>query len=111
MTYLLKVDVISELHVLRVNAKNLKTARWIRNTNIYFSVEASEAAKSGINCVGSIRCSHNHYIRPCLKTIHEGEELRHNTTFNFAIGLEEIGISDQARRIAKLKAPFHVSER
>ena len=41
--YLLKINILNELHVLGVNAQYLQAAGWIRNTDIHFTVKAAES--------------------------------------------------------------------
>ena len=88
ITYPFKVNIISELHVLSVDAKNLETTSWIRDTNVYFSVEATEPSEGGIDRVGSVCCSHHDDVGARLETIHESEELRNDTTFDFSVSLQ-----------------------
>jgi hypothetical protein len=40
---LLEVDIISEFHILGVNAENLETASRVRNANVYFTIEPTES--------------------------------------------------------------------
>ncbi len=61
-TNLLQVDIVGELHVLRVNTKDLKTASRVGNTNVNLAVEATEAAEGGVYGVGTVSRGHNHDI-------------------------------------------------
>ncbi len=51
---LLKIDIIVKLHVLGVNAKDFKTTSWVRDSNIDFTIEATETTKSRVNRVWSV---------------------------------------------------------
>jgi hypothetical protein len=70
-----------------MNADNLKTTSWVRDADVDFAVEATESAKSRIDGIGAIGGCHDHNIWARLETIHQGQQLRHNTTFDFAICL------------------------
>lgn len=89
--YLFKINVISKLHVPSVDTKNFKTADWVWDTNINFTVKTTKASESRIDAVRTISGSNDNNIGPGLHAIHEGEELRNNTTLNFAAGLVTLG--------------------
>ena len=42
-TYLFEIDILGKTHVLGVNAKNLETTSRVGNTNVDFTIEATEA--------------------------------------------------------------------
>lgn len=84
---LFEVDIISELHILGVNAENFETASGVRNTNVNFTIKSTETTESGVNRVRSVGGGHYDDVGASLKTIHESEELRDDTTFDFSISL------------------------
>jgi len=87
--YLLKVYVIGQFHVLRMNAENLKTACGIRNTNVNLTVETPKSTEGRIDRVWPIGSSHDDDIGSSLQTIHKGEQLRYNATLDFTIRLSQ----------------------
>jgi len=60
--YLFEVNVIAQLHVLCMNAKNLKATSRVRDADVNFAVEATESAKSRIDGIGAIGGCHDHNI-------------------------------------------------
>jgi hypothetical protein len=76
-----------------MDTEDFKTASWIGDANIDFTIEAAEATKGRVNRVWSVRGSHDDNIRASLKTIHKGEKLRDDTTLHLAVGLEINSIS------------------
>ena len=44
-----KIDVISQLHVLGVNAEDLQMSGWVRDTNVDFTVKATETSQGWVN--------------------------------------------------------------
>ena len=52
VTGLLQVDVVGELHVLRVNTEDLGTACGDRDTNVDLAVEPTEPIKNRVDKVG-----------------------------------------------------------
>jgi hypothetical protein len=46
---LLEVDVVSELHVLGVDAENLQAACGVGDADVDLAIEAAEAAEGGVN--------------------------------------------------------------
>ena len=48
-TNLLKVDIVGELHVLRVDPENLETTSGIRNADIDLTIEPTKATESRVN--------------------------------------------------------------
>jgi hypothetical protein len=97
-THLLQVNILPELHVLRVDTKNLKPAGGVRNANVDLTIESSESPKSRVDGVGSVGSGHDDNVRACFQPVHEGEELRHDTALNFTVGLEEDVISRRTRK-------------
>ena len=86
-TYLLEVNVIRELHVLRVDAKNLQTTSGIRDTNVDFTVEPTEPTQGRVNGVRAVGCCHHHDVGTSLHAVHESEELRNDTALDLTVGL------------------------
>ena len=86
--YLLEVDVVRELHVLRVDAKNLETTSRVWDANVDFAIEATETTKGRVDGIGAVGGGHNDDVRASLKTVHESEELRNDATFDFSVSLQ-----------------------
>jgi hypothetical protein len=70
-----------------VDSKSFETTGSVGDTNVDFPIETTETTKSGIDRVGSVRSSHNDDVGTSLHSVHEGEELRNDTTFDFSVGL------------------------
>jgi hypothetical protein len=75
MTYLLKVNVLCQLHILRMDAENLKTACRIRDTNIDLTIKSTKPTKGRVNGVWPVGGSHHDDVRSSFETVHEGEQL------------------------------------
>jgi hypothetical protein len=88
-THLFEVDIFCKFHVLRMDAEDLKTAGGIRNTNVDFTIETTETSEGGVDRVGPVSGGHNDNIGARFETVHEGEQLRNNTAFDFSICLRE----------------------
>ncbi len=43
VTHLLKVNIVTQLHVLRVNTEDLKTASRVGNTDVDLTIEPTES--------------------------------------------------------------------
>jgi len=41
---LLKIDIVSQLHILGMDAQNLKMVSWVRDTNVNFMIEATKSS-------------------------------------------------------------------
>ena len=61
-TYLFKIDIVAELHVLCVNSENFKASHWVQDTNVDFSIKATKMPQSRIDGVGSVSCHHDYSI-------------------------------------------------
>lgn len=85
--YLLKVNVIGQLHVPGVDTEDLKTTNWVWDTNVNLTIKTTKTSKSRIDAVRSISGSNDDDIGTSLHTVHEGEELGDDTAFNFSTGL------------------------
>ena len=88
---LLKIDVITELHVLGVDLENLETAGRVGDANINLTVETAETTESGIDRVGTVGGGHNNDVGTGLHAVHEGKKLRDDATLDFAVGLVTLG--------------------
>ena len=53
--YLLKIKVLSQLHVLGVDPEDFHSANSIRDSNVHFTIEAAKATESRVNGVGPVR--------------------------------------------------------
>lgn len=87
----LEINVVTELHVLGVDLHNLKTAGRVGNTNVDLAIETAEAAKSGIDGVGSVGRSHDNDVRAGLHAVHEGEQLGNDSALDLTVGLVTLG--------------------
>ena len=85
---MLKINVIRELHVLRVDTENLETTSRVGDTDVDFTIESSETTKGGVNGVRSVCGGHNDDVGASLETVHECEKLRNDATFDFSISLQ-----------------------
>jgi hypothetical protein len=88
---LLKVDVVTELHVLGVNLENFETAGWVRNANIDLTIEAAKTTKGRIDRVGAVSGGHDNDVGARLHAVHQGEQLRNDTTLDLAVSLVTLG--------------------
>lgn len=86
----LQVDVLSQLHVLGVNAQNLQAASRVGNANVNLAIEATEAAQGLIDRVGSVSGGHHNNVCTGLETVHQGQQLRHNAALNLTRCLPKI---------------------
>ncbi|KAI6751078.1 hypothetical protein HG530_013992 [Fusarium avenaceum] len=84
---LLQVDIITKLHVLGVDLENLETTSGVRDTNINLAIETAESSESGIDRVRSVSGSHNDNVGSGFHAVHEGEELRNDTSLDLTVGL------------------------
>ena len=91
LTYLLEVHIVGKLHVLCVDAKDLETTRGIRNANVNLSIESTKSTKSRVDRVRTVRSRHHDNVRTGLEAVHERKELRHDTTLDFAVCLQNRG--------------------
>lgn len=53
-TDLLQVDIVSELHVLRVSIEDLETVSGVRDTDVDLAVEPTELTEDRVNRVGGV---------------------------------------------------------
>jgi len=77
----LKVDVLSKLHVLGVDAHDFHSSDFIRDTNINFPIEATGSSKGWVNSVGPVRGSNNNDLASTFGTVHEGKQLGNDSLF------------------------------
>eukprot|EP00760_Papus_ankaliazontas_P010164 PhM_4_TR14214/c0_g1_i1/m.15161 len=83
----LQINLGVQLHLLCVDAENLKPTDFVRNTDIQLSIEATETTQSWINRVGAVRRGDYDDLGTGLETVHEGQELGHNALLYFSVGL------------------------
>ena len=60
--YLLQIDIIGQLHVLGVDAKNLQSSGWVWNTDIDFTIKTTKATERRVDRVGSVGGSHDNNV-------------------------------------------------
>jgi hypothetical protein len=86
-TYSLEINVVSELHVLRVNAENLQAPSWVGNADVDLTIKATKATERRVNGVGPVCCSHNNDIGASLETVHKCKQLRDHSALDLAVRL------------------------
>jgi hypothetical protein len=74
-----------------VNLKNLKTAGRVRDTNVDLTIETAESSKGGVDRVGTVGSSHHDDVGAGLHTVHEGKELRDDSSLDLTVGLLTLG--------------------
>lgn len=84
---LFQVDVVGELHVLGVDPQRFESARRVGDSNVDLAVEPAEPAQGGIDRVGSVRRRHDDNVGTRLHPVHERQELRNDSTFDFSVRL------------------------
>ena len=87
LAHLLEVHIVGQLHIFSMDTKNLQTTSGVRDTDIDFTIETAKSSQCGVNRIRSVRSRHDHNIRTCLHAVHQREQLRHDTTLDFSIGL------------------------
>mmetsp|Transcript_15479 Transcript_15479/g.25816 ORF Transcript_15479/g.25816 Transcript_15479/m.25816 type:complete len:216 (+) Transcript_15479:1082-1729(+) len=85
------LHVFVELHVARVDAKDFEATVLVGDTDINFSIKATESSQGGINGIGAVGGTNDHNAGALLEAVHESQHLRYNTAFDFAIGLITLG--------------------
>jgi len=74
-TSLFKVNVISQLHILRVDAQNFEAASWVWNTDVHFAIETAKAAEGRVDGIGSIRRRHHDHVGAGFDAVHKRQKL------------------------------------
>ena len=69
----------------------LETAGWVGDADVDFAIEAAEAAECGVDGVGPVGRGHDHDIAARLHSVHQGQELGDNPSFDFSVGLVSLG--------------------
>ena len=82
---------LGQLHILRVDTKDLQSTCGVRNADVNLAIEPTEPTESRVNGVWSIGGRHDHNVRTRLKPIHESEELGHDAALDFTVGLGDGG--------------------
>src|ERR1700742_1688538 len=95
LVYLLKVYIIVKLHVFCMDSEDLETTSGIRDADVDFTIETTKTTKCWVDRIGSICSGHYDNVGSRLKTIHQGEQLRDNATFDFTVGLTNVSVSDR----------------
>ncbi|KYN14254.1 hypothetical protein ALC57_13421, partial [Trachymyrmex cornetzi] len=70
-----------------VDSQNFQSASSIWYTNVNLSIETSESAQCPVDAVRSIGSCHYNHMGALLHTIHQCQQLRYNTPFDFAMRL------------------------
>mmetsp|Transcript_30444 Transcript_30444/g.64131 ORF Transcript_30444/g.64131 Transcript_30444/m.64131 type:complete len:464 (+) Transcript_30444:1281-2672(+) len=87
----LGIDVLVQLHVARVNAKDFQTTVLIGDSNVNFAIEASETPQCRIHRVGSVRGSNDDHRGALLQPVHERQHLTDDAAFDLSICLLPLG--------------------
>lgn len=74
-----------------MDSKDFEAPSWVRNANVYFTVEAPKATQSRIDAVGPIGGCDDNDVGAGLHSIHEGEELGDDTALDFSASLLTLG--------------------
>lgn len=85
--YLSHVDVGRKLHVASLDRKYLHTTFLIGNSDVQLPVESPESPESRIDDVRSVGRRYNDHVRCSLDSIHERQQLGHDTFLGFSAGL------------------------
>ncbi|RNA33075.1 hypothetical protein BpHYR1_024705 [Brachionus plicatilis] len=88
---LFQVNIIGQLHVLGVNSEHFETTNGVRYADVDLAVKTAKATQSGINAVRPIGGGHDHYMRTLLQTVHQSQQLGHNTALYFAVRFFPLG--------------------
>mmetsp|Transcript_7662 Transcript_7662/g.16937 ORF Transcript_7662/g.16937 Transcript_7662/m.16937 type:complete len:557 (+) Transcript_7662:788-2458(+) len=88
---LLQVDVVAQLHVLRVDAQHLEAAVLVGHANVNLAVEASEAAERAVDRVWPVGRADDDDVRACLEAVHQRQQLRNDAALNLALRLLALG--------------------
>merc|ERR1719352_223940 len=89
--HLLEVQVVVEFHVLCVDPQDLHPANCVRDSNVNLPVEPAKPSEGWVDRVGPVGRCHHDDMRPLLQTVHESEQLGHNSPLNLTIGLLSLG--------------------
>mmetsp|Transcript_536 Transcript_536/g.849 ORF Transcript_536/g.849 Transcript_536/m.849 type:complete len:322 (-) Transcript_536:300-1265(-) len=87
----LKVHILSQLHVLGVDAHDFHTADLIGDTDIDFSVEATSTTEGRVDGVGSVGGGNDDDLASALGTVHEGKELGDDSLLGLTVTLLSVG--------------------
>jgi hypothetical protein len=74
-----------------VDLENLETTSRVGDTNIDLTIETAESSKSGVDRVGSVSGSHDNDVGASLHAVHEGKELRNNSSLDLTVRLLTLG--------------------
>src|SRR5712692_8430190 len=90
-----------------MNLQNLVPAYFVRDADLYFPVEASGASKRRVDGVGPVGSAYHDDVSPSGHAVHKGEQLRHNSTFHFAVHFFSLG-SDGIHLVDEYDAGSHL---
>merc|ERR1719267_405892 len=88
---LLEVDVVGELHVLRVDAQHLEAAVLVGHADVHLAVEAAEAPQRRVDRVWPVGRTDDHHVRARLEAVHQREQLRDDAPLDLALRLLALG--------------------
>ena len=85
--HLFQVDILAQLHILGVNTQHLQAARGVGNADVDLAIETTEASEGWVDGIGPVGGRHDDHVRPLLQTVHQSQQLRHDTTLHLAMRL------------------------
>jgi hypothetical protein len=82
-----EIDIITQLHVLGVDLKNLQATGRVGNANVDLAIEAAVAAQGRVDRVRPVGGGHDDNVGSGLHAVHEGQQLRDDAALDLAVGL------------------------
>ena len=82
---LLKVNILSQLHILGVDTENFHSTYLIWDTDIDFSIETTSSSKGWVNSIRPIGGSDDDNLASSLSTIHESQKLGNDSLFSLSV--------------------------
>src|SRR5213080_4524314 len=67
------------------------SAYFVRDADLYLPVEASWTSERRINGVGPVGSTYHDDVSPGAHTVHQGEQLRHDSMFHFTSHFFSLG--------------------
>ena len=83
----LRVNVIVELHVARVDTEDLEAPVLVRHADVDLAVEAAKAAERRVDSVRPVRRADHDDGRALLEAVHERQQLRDDAALDLAVRL------------------------
>ena len=89
--YLLQIHIFSELHVFGMDAEDLQAPSGIGYANVHLSVKATKSPEGGVNAIGTVGGCHDNDMGSLLQPVHKSQELGHDSSLHFTMGLSSGG--------------------